>query len=408
MSAVLKGNKWHLENVKGSQGVTITVEEQKQSVLLYKVEASTVIIKGKVTSVSIDTCKKVGVVFDDVIATVEVVNSQSIQAQANGAIPSFTIDKTQGVTFYVQSQSGRKVEIITSGSSEVNVVTPGKTENDDPSEQPIPQQFITTFDDKGKLYTKAVEHVVTVLRPTYHLVQFDLMEHLCITYYNTHLTFSESIIIFLSVLAIGLSQVCSTKPLPKSSVRPGKFGSRFSIVPGVLRKSYECKTNDLCSISLDPFNLYKDFTIATWLRLDSPGKTNIVQSCRNLLERNLQLTVGEASASAKSLLGVLDEFLIFNRVLGREEIIDARTITRLLPPQKVQIAELVGSLKVLVVWTDGQNDLEWKRADEDTEPVHVVQEHVWTAEIQMISYYLDILEDEYRHSVTIDHGSCNC
>ncbi|PRP80906.1 adenylyl cyclase-associated protein 1-like [Planoprotostelium fungivorum] len=140
-------------DVKGSQ------VEAKQSVFLYKVEDSTVTIKGGVASVCIDTCKKVRAVFDDVTSSVEVLNSQKIQAQANGAIPSLAIDMSQSVTFYVQSESGRKVGITTCRSSEVNVITPGKTEKDSPSEQPIPQQLFTTFDDKGKPSTKTVERV---------------------------------------------------------------------------------------------------------------------------------------------------------------------------------------------------------------------------------------------------------
>lgn len=44
-----------------------------------------------------------------VIAVVEVVNSSGIQIQANGAVPSITVDKTSGVTIFVQSEAGRGV-----------------------------------------------------------------------------------------------------------------------------------------------------------------------------------------------------------------------------------------------------------------------------------------------------------
>lgn len=38
-----------------------------------------------------------------------------------------------------------KVELVTSASTDLNVVTPGKTENEDPKEHPIPHQFVSVF-----------------------------------------------------------------------------------------------------------------------------------------------------------------------------------------------------------------------------------------------------------------------
>lgn len=99
-----------------------------------------------------------GVVFDDVVATVEVINSKKVQIQANGSVHQISLDKTHGATVYLQSPAGLSASIATSLTSEVNIVTPGKTENDDSVEHAIPEQFVSKFVN-GKLVTGPSEHV---------------------------------------------------------------------------------------------------------------------------------------------------------------------------------------------------------------------------------------------------------
>lgn len=53
----------------------------KQAVYIYRCENSVIKIKGKVNSVTVDSCKKTSVVFDNLLAQVEVINSQSIEVQ---------------------------------------------------------------------------------------------------------------------------------------------------------------------------------------------------------------------------------------------------------------------------------------------------------------------------------------
>jgi len=155
----LQANKWVVEGQKGNNNISIDCQDQKQSVMIYKCDQSVVTIKGKLTSISVDGCKKVGVIFDSVIATVEVVNSSGIQLQANKSVSSINVDKSNGVTIFLQSDEGRNVEIVTSTSTEVNVVTPGKTPDNDPLEQSIPHQFVTRLSALGKIETKPMEHV---------------------------------------------------------------------------------------------------------------------------------------------------------------------------------------------------------------------------------------------------------
>jgi len=154
----LEGSKHKIEFHKGNNNLVVNIDNPKQSVYLYKCQDVVVQVKGKLNSVAVDSCTKVSVVFDSVISTAEIVNSKKVQLQANGALPNVTVDKTEGVTLYIQTEEGRKVELVTSASTDINIVTPGKTENDDPKEHPIPHQFVTVFQG-DKVVTKPVEHV---------------------------------------------------------------------------------------------------------------------------------------------------------------------------------------------------------------------------------------------------------
>jgi len=150
----LQGNKWVIEYQIGNPNVVIDNVELKQTVYIYRCKNSTVQIKGKVNSVSVDDCEKVGVVFDNVLSGVEAVNCKSIQLQTTGKVPTITIDKTQGGQIFL-SKDSLEVEIITSTSSELNVSIPQS--NDEMTETPVPEQFKSTV-KQGKLHTEHVVH----------------------------------------------------------------------------------------------------------------------------------------------------------------------------------------------------------------------------------------------------------
>ncbi len=54
-------------------------------------------VKGKVNAITIDQCKKTGVVFDSLVASCELVNSSNLQVQVTGVMPTIAIDKCDGV-----------------------------------------------------------------------------------------------------------------------------------------------------------------------------------------------------------------------------------------------------------------------------------------------------------------------
>ena len=63
------------------------------------------------------------VVVTDVIATLEIVNCQSVQVQILGTVSTVSIDKTDGCQVYL-SKASLGAEIVTAKSSEMNVSIP--------------------------------------------------------------------------------------------------------------------------------------------------------------------------------------------------------------------------------------------------------------------------------------------
>ncbi len=53
-------------------------------------------VKGKVNAITLDKSSKTGLVFEHVVASCEVVNSQSVEVQCTGLVPTVAIDKVDG------------------------------------------------------------------------------------------------------------------------------------------------------------------------------------------------------------------------------------------------------------------------------------------------------------------------
>ncbi|KAJ3165481.1 F-actin-capping protein subunit alpha [Irineochytrium annulatum] len=162
----LEGNKWgdgaHVtykqENFNNDSAVVIDNTEIKQVVYIYGCTNSTITIKGKVSAVAVDNCKKCGVLIDSVVATVDVVNTKSSQIQVQGVAPIVSIDKTDGLQLYLSKACvAGDVSVMTAKSSEVNVLIEGLGEDGGYAERPVPEQFKSVITG-DKLITSIVEH----------------------------------------------------------------------------------------------------------------------------------------------------------------------------------------------------------------------------------------------------------
>uniref|UniRef100_A0A8C5PJD7 Cyclase associated actin cytoskeleton regulatory protein 2 n=1 Tax=Leptobrachium leishanense TaxID=445787 RepID=A0A8C5PJD7_9ANUR len=148
----LEGKKWRVEYQEGVESLVIEETELKQVVYVFKCKKATLHIKGKINSIIIDNCTKLGLVFDDVVGIVEVINSKDVQIQVIGKVPTISINKTDGCHVYL-SELSIDCEIVSAKSSEMNILVPA---DGDYKEFPVPEQFKTSWDG-SKLVTEPAE-----------------------------------------------------------------------------------------------------------------------------------------------------------------------------------------------------------------------------------------------------------
>lgn len=149
----LEGKKWRVENFEQKHDLVIDETELKQVVYAFNCNNSTLQIKGKINSIIIDNCKKLGLVFENVVGIVEIINCKSIQLQVLGKVPTMSINKTEGCQVYL-SKDSLNCDIVSAKSSEMNILVPQG--EDDYKEFPVPEQFKTVWDG-SKLVTEPTE-----------------------------------------------------------------------------------------------------------------------------------------------------------------------------------------------------------------------------------------------------------
>ncbi|XP_001493568.1 adenylyl cyclase-associated protein 2 [Equus przewalskii] len=148
----LEGKKWRVEYQEDRNDLVIPQTELKQVAYIFNCNKSTLQMKGKINSIIIDNCKKFGLVFDNVVGIVEVINSKDIQMQVMGKVPTISINKTEGCHIYL-SEDALDCAIVSAKSSEMNVLIP---QDGDYREFPVPEQFKTAWDG-SKLVTEPAE-----------------------------------------------------------------------------------------------------------------------------------------------------------------------------------------------------------------------------------------------------------
>jgi adenylyl cyclase-associated protein len=145
----LNKGTWFVEHYDGGDIVTIPEVQIKESIYIMKCKNVTVSIPDKCKSIQVDNCSKINVVFKNVVSIFECFNSQRVAIECTEACPSLAIDKSAGCSITL-SRAAIKAPpyIVTSSITELNLVVPGKTDEDDPIEIPLPEQYVTLFDPK--------------------------------------------------------------------------------------------------------------------------------------------------------------------------------------------------------------------------------------------------------------------
>ena len=154
----LEGKKWVIENFVGGNTIVVDDVTPKQTVYVYNCVNCVIQINGKANAITMDKCKKTGVVFADVLAMCELVNCVSMQVQCTGSVPTVAVDKVDGCQVYLGPKS-YAAEITTAKCSEVNIMCmPEEGSNEEPVETPVPEQFVTTRGPDGKWTTVPMGH----------------------------------------------------------------------------------------------------------------------------------------------------------------------------------------------------------------------------------------------------------
>ncbi len=73
------------------------VSPQERHIQHSNVHRESLQVKGKVNALSVDSCQRLGVLFEDLVASCELVNSSRVQVQVTGVVPTIAIDKCDGV-----------------------------------------------------------------------------------------------------------------------------------------------------------------------------------------------------------------------------------------------------------------------------------------------------------------------
>ncbi|VDP11773.1 unnamed protein product, partial [Soboliphyme baturini] len=139
------GKKWIIENHVSNQNITVQIADMKQVVYIYNCVDSLVQLKGKANSVTLDNCKRLSLVFENLVSSVEVINCQKVQIQTLGTMPTVTIQNTDGCQIYLSKES-LNAEIVSSRSSEMNMLVPDNS--GEFHEFNIPEQFKSVWNGR--------------------------------------------------------------------------------------------------------------------------------------------------------------------------------------------------------------------------------------------------------------------
>ncbi|XP_038052180.1 adenylyl cyclase-associated protein 1-like [Patiria miniata] len=141
---LIAGKKWEVEYQKDKQDIVIE-GQMMQTIYIYKCENSVIQVKNKVNLITLDSCKKTGLVLDQCMGSVDTVNCQSVKLQVTGKVPIVSIDKTDGAMLYLSPDSLDTI-VVAAKSSEMNVLIPKG--DGDYTEFPLPEQFKSTYNGK--------------------------------------------------------------------------------------------------------------------------------------------------------------------------------------------------------------------------------------------------------------------
>ncbi|KAL8827138.1 MAG: hypothetical protein Q9191_003367 [Dirinaria sp. TL-2023a] len=152
----LDGNKWIVENFDHPSEVIELTASITQSILISRCAKTTIRVHGKGNAITLDNCTAVSLVVDSLVSSVDVIKSPKFEMQVLGSLPTIMLDQVDGAAVYL-SRDSLGTEVFTSLCTGINIVVPGRTDDDDFVEKPLPEQMKSVIRN-GQLVSEIVEH----------------------------------------------------------------------------------------------------------------------------------------------------------------------------------------------------------------------------------------------------------
>jgi adenylyl cyclase-associated protein len=155
----LDGNKWIIENYEGGPDGVAEVEIDaaiSHSILVTRCSNTIIRVLNKANAISVDSSARVSLIIDSLVSSVDVIKTARFEMQVLGTLPTVLLDQVDGATVYL-SRHSLATEVFTSKCTAVNVNVPGRDDDEDYSECPLPEQIKTVIRD-GVAFSEIVEH----------------------------------------------------------------------------------------------------------------------------------------------------------------------------------------------------------------------------------------------------------
>jgi len=148
---------WFCKNFD-KKTVSIPDVKIKQNVYILDARESTITIPDKAKAIQIDGGYNIAVNVTSVVSLVEVFNSNRVKIYIDQACPGISIDKSHSVEIHLsRGMLALPPNVVTSSSTEVTIVIPGKSDKDPQVWLPLPEQFVSKLSPGGVIVTEPVK-----------------------------------------------------------------------------------------------------------------------------------------------------------------------------------------------------------------------------------------------------------
>jgi len=161
---------WFFENYSDKEGVVNINEDtppgngkitMKQGLYFANCYNAMFVVETKVKSVTLDGCHRCKIQTADVVSAIEMVNCKGVTVYCKGKVPALSIDKAESplIVFLKEAVTDGVPQVTVSSVVAGNIEIPGKTDDDDPQQFPIPEQFeIKINKDTRELVCETMKH----------------------------------------------------------------------------------------------------------------------------------------------------------------------------------------------------------------------------------------------------------